>query len=102
MIRRPPRSTLFPYTPLFRSARGARLDNRQSTAIAMELGVHNTTVALAVATSVDDELAGPAAVYGLFMFFTAGLFAWVIVPRNAGGGAGASRELPAAASARRG
>src|SRR3712207_8215489 len=65
MIRRPPRSTLFPYTPLFRSARAAKLDNRQSTAIAMELGVHNTTVALAVATSVDDELAGPAAVYGL-------------------------------------
>src|SRR2546427_4154672 len=27
MIRRPPRSTLFPYTTLFRSAEGARLDN---------------------------------------------------------------------------
>src|SRR3712207_9333152 len=26
MIRRPPRSTLFPYTPLFRSAGGASLD----------------------------------------------------------------------------
>ena len=64
-------------------ARGARLDNRQSTAIAMELGVHNTTVALAVATSVDDELAGPAAVYGLFMFLTAGLFAWFMARRNA-------------------
>src|SRR2546430_17677007 len=28
MIRRPPRSTLFPYTTLFRSARGARLGSR--------------------------------------------------------------------------
>src|SRR5256885_9952209 len=26
MIRRPPRSTLFPYTTLFRSARGARIE----------------------------------------------------------------------------
>jgi BASS family bile acid:Na+ symporter len=49
----------------------------------MELGVHNTTVALAVATSVDDRLVGPAAVYGLFMFFTAGLFAWFMSRRNA-------------------
>ena len=71
-------------TVSFLVARIARLDNRQSTAIAMELGVHNTTVALAVATSVDDTLAGPAAVYGLFMFFTAGAFARVMAKRNAG------------------
>lgn len=64
-------------------SRAARLGNRQATAIAMELGVHNTTVALAVATSVDDELAGPAAVYGLFMFVTAGLFARLMARRNA-------------------
>jgi len=70
-------------TVSFFIARAARLDNRQSTAIAMELGVHNTTVALAVATTVDDELAGPAAVYGLFMFFTAGLFARFMARRNA-------------------
>jgi len=70
-------------TVSFFIARAARLSNRQSTAIAMELGVHNTTVALAVATSVDDELAGPAAVYGLFMFLTAGLFARLMARRNA-------------------
>ena len=64
-------------------ARRARLDSRQSTAIAMELGVHNTTVALAVASTVDDELMGPAAVYGLFMFVTAGLFARFMAKRNA-------------------
>ena len=67
----------------FLIARAARLSNRQSTAIAMELGVHNTTVALAIATTVDDELAGPAAVYGLFMFITAGLFARLMARRNA-------------------
>jgi bile acid:Na+ symporter, BASS family len=67
----------------FLIARAARLDNRQSTAIAMELGVHNTTVALAVATTIGDDLAGPAAVYGLFMFVTAGLFAKLMARRNA-------------------
>ena len=66
----------------FLVARAARLDDRQSTAIAMELGIHNTTVALAVATSVDDDLAAPAAVYGLFMFVTAGLFARFMARRN--------------------
>lgn len=74
---------LLAMTVSFFIARAAKLSNRQSTAIAMELGVHNTTVALAVATSVDDELAGPAAVYGLFMFFTAGAFAWLMSRRNA-------------------
>ena len=54
---------LLAMTISFLIARAARLDSRQSTAIAMELGVHNTTVALAVAASVDDALAGPAAVY---------------------------------------
>src|SRR3712207_1252840 len=33
MIRRPPRSTLFPYTTLFRSARGRRHLDRQLTAV---------------------------------------------------------------------
>lgn len=70
-------------TVSFLIARAARLSSRQSTAIAMELGVHNTTVALAVATSVDDRLTGPAAVYGLFMFVTAGLFARFMARRNA-------------------
>lgn len=70
-------------TVSFFIARAARLNSRQSTAIAMELGVHNTTVALAVATSVDDALTGPAAVYGLFMFVTAGLFARFMARRNA-------------------
>src|SRR2546427_3892757 len=36
MIRRPPRSTLFPYTTLFRSRRAGRPDHRSRTS---ELGV---------------------------------------------------------------
>src|SRR3712207_7954508 len=41
MIRRPPRSTLFPYTTLFRSRRGAR-----SAAVAPDLhGVHSARAA---------------------------------------------------------
>src|SRR2546426_5398607 len=32
MIRRPPRSTLFPYTTLFRSRRGSDADHRESVA----------------------------------------------------------------------
>ena len=65
-------------------ARGARLDNRQSTAIAMELGVHNSTLAIAVAATVATELTIPAAVYSAFMFFTAGAFARIMHRRNAG------------------
>src|SRR5256885_5565544 len=33
MIRRPPRSTLFPYTTLFRSPRGARVDRPDAGAV---------------------------------------------------------------------
>ena len=64
-------------------ARGARLDNRQSTAIAMELGVHNSTLAITVAATVATELTVPAAVYSAFMFITAGLFARLMHRRNA-------------------
>jgi len=67
----------------FGVARLARLNDRQSTAIAMELGLHNSTLTIAVATAISTELAIPAAVYSLFMFITAGSFAWVMSRRNA-------------------
>lgn len=67
----------------FTIARLARLDNRQSTAIAIELGLHNSTVAIAVATAISNELTIPAAVYSAFMFVTAGLFAKLMHSRNA-------------------
>ena len=63
-------------------SRGARLDDRQTTAIALELGVHNSTLAIAVATSVATILATPAAVYSVFMFLTAGAFARVMWAHN--------------------
>jgi bile acid:Na+ symporter, BASS family len=65
----------------FSIARVARLSDRQATAIAMELGVHNATLAIAVATAIDTELIIPAAVYSGFMFVTAGLFARVMAGR---------------------
>lgn len=67
----------------FSIARVARLDSRQATAIAMELGIHNSTVAIAVAATISTELAIPAAVYSGFMFVTAGAFAWAMARRNA-------------------
>ena len=63
-------------------ARAARLPDGQSTAIGLELGVHNSTLAIAVATSIATVLATPAAVYSLFMFFTAGAFARVMYRRT--------------------
>lgn len=67
----------------FGVSRLARLNTRQATAIAMELGVHNSTVAIAVAALIDTEIAIPAAVYSMFMFVTAGTFARYMAQRNA-------------------
>jgi bile acid:Na+ symporter, BASS family len=66
----------------FNVARLARLSRRQSTAIAMELGVHNGTVAITVGAGIATILASPAAVYSVFMFITAGLFALLMYRRN--------------------
>lgn len=68
-------------------ARAARVEDRQSTAIAMELGVHNSTLAITVAAAVSTELAVPAAVYSVFMYVTAGLFARLMYHRNSGSAA---------------
>ena len=61
----------------------ARLDLRQATAVAMELGVHNGTLAIAVGALIAEELTVPAAVYSAFMYVTAGLFARALYRRNA-------------------
>ena len=63
-------------------SRVARLSDAQSTAIALELGVHNGTLAIAVASTIDNALATPAAIYSIFMFATAGAFARVMYNRN--------------------
>lgn len=67
----------------YQIAKAAKLDSKQSTAIAIELGVHNTTLAMAVGAMVAPALVVPAAVYGIFMFITAGVFAKVMHARNA-------------------
>ncbi len=62
-----------------------RLDERQSIAIGMEIGIHNGTLAIAIALSPmmlnNPTMAIPAAIYSLFMFFTAALFGWWVSRR---------------------
>ncbi|HEX2071433.1 MAG TPA: bile acid:sodium symporter family protein [Thermoleophilaceae bacterium] len=70
-------------TVSFLMSKVARLDSRQSTAIALELGVHNSTLAIAVGASLASDLTIPAAVYSSFMLFTGGAFAWAMSRRNA-------------------
>jgi bile acid:Na+ symporter, BASS family len=66
----------------------ARLDDRQATAIALELGIHNSALAIAVGASLAADVAIPAAVYASFMLFTGGGFAWLMSGRNSRGAAG--------------
>lgn len=61
----------------------ARLDDRRATAISLELGVHNASLAIAVGASLAPVLTIPAAVYAMFMFVTGGLFAATMHRRNA-------------------
>ena len=86
----------------FGIAKLARLGNRQSTAISLELGVHNSALAIAVGASLAPEVTIPAAVYSSFMLFTGGAFAWAMSRRNAdpeqtGGAAEAASAEPAEA-----
>jgi BASS family bile acid:Na+ symporter len=85
---------LIAMTISFTVAKVARLSDRQATAISMELGIHNATLAIAVAATVATELAIPAAVYSSFMFISAGLFARLMYRRNSG----AAPTAPAAAA----
>ena len=73
-------------------ARLFRLDERQAIASAMEVGIHNTTVALTIALSVLDstEVAIPSAVYSVLMYLFATAFGLLITrgrrgSRTAGG-----------------
>jgi bile acid:Na+ symporter, BASS family len=63
-------------------ARLAGLDERQATAVTIELGIHNGALAIAVGASITDSLAIPAAVYSVFQFATAGAFARFMWRRN--------------------
>jgi BASS family bile acid:Na+ symporter len=61
-------------------ARLLRLDQRQAIASSMEVGIHNTTVALTIALSVLDstEVAIPSAVYSVLMYVLATAFGYTI------------------------
>jgi len=67
----------------FTISRLAGLKRGQVTAIALELGIHNSALAIAIGTSLTDEVAIPAAVYASFMLFTGGAFAWAMSRGNA-------------------
>ncbi|MET9978743.1 bile acid:sodium symporter family protein [Streptomyces microflavus] len=68
----------------YAGARLLRLDKRQAIASSMEVGIHNTTVALTIALSVLDstEVAIPSAVYSVLMYVLATAFGYLITRRH--------------------
>jgi bile acid:Na+ symporter, BASS family len=64
----------------YAGARVMRLDQPQAIASSMEVGIHNTTIALTIALSVLDstEVAIPAAVYSILMYVLATAFGFLI------------------------
>ncbi len=64
----------------FAVPRAVGVGHRQAIACAFEIGIHNSTLAIAVAIGVlgNVELAVPAAVYGVLMFPVAALVGWLI------------------------
>jgi BASS family bile acid:Na+ symporter len=71
-------------------ARMLKLDERQAIASSMEVGIHNTTIALTIALSVLDstEVAVPSAVYSIVMYVLATAFGYAVTrnrsPRASG------------------
>lgn len=65
-------------------ARLLRLDDRQSIACAMEVGIHNTTIALTIALSVLESttVAIPSAVYSVIMYVFATAFGYALTHRG--------------------
>jgi len=63
------------------------LDRRQATAIGMEIGIHNSTLAIAIALSPvllnDPTMAVPPAIYALIAFITAAVFGWWLKRKSA-------------------
>jgi BASS family bile acid:Na+ symporter len=68
----------------YAGARLLRLDERQAVAVSMEIGIHNTTIALTIALSVLDstEVAVPSAVYSVLMYVFATAFGFAITRRS--------------------
>jgi len=69
----------------FGAAKAVKLGDRSATAIALELGIHNATVALTVGNLLgNDAFMVPAGVYSLFMFTNGAIFARYMSKRNSG------------------
>ena len=67
----------------FSAARALKLGERAATAIALELGIHNATVAITVGGLLgNDAFMIPVGVYSLFMFINGGIFARYMSKRN--------------------
>lgn len=64
----------------YAGARVMRLSEPQAIATSMEVGIHNTTIALTIALSVlnSTQVAVPAAIYSIFMYILATLFGFII------------------------
>jgi bile acid:Na+ symporter, BASS family len=68
------------------------VERRAATAVGFEIGIHNSTLAITIALSPallnNAQMAVPAAVYGIVMFFTATVFGWLVTrargPADAG------------------
>lgn len=63
-------------------SRLAKLSQAQATAVALELGVHNSALAIALGSLLIEELTIPAAVYSACMMVTGGVFARMMAVRN--------------------
>lgn len=70
------------------AAKLARLEQRQAVAIGMEVGIHNATLAMAIALSPNilnsPSMAVPGSLYGVLMLFTAAGFGYLVNPGRAG------------------
>jgi BASS family bile acid:Na+ symporter len=70
------------------------IDRRAATAAGFEIGIHNSTLAITIALSPallnNSQMAVPAAVYGIVMFFTAAAFGWIVTRTRDRAGAAAS------------
>jgi len=76
----------------YAGARLMRLDEPQAIASSMEVGIHNTTIALTIALSVLDstEVAIPAAVYSVLMYVLATAFGFLLTRGRHGAPAGST------------
>ncbi|WAU81983.1 bile acid:sodium symporter family protein [Streptomyces sp. Qhu-G9] len=76
-------------------AKALRLNEGQAVASAMEVGIHNTTVALTIALSVLDntEVAVPSAVYSVLMYVLATAFGYAITRNRSGNSSTAEQTV---------